>query len=51
MTATVRRALEGSDAPLCAPQGQTAGLGNKETLAPSEDGLAGLGLEDQKWLS
>ena len=35
--------------PLCAPEGQTAGLGNKETRAPSEDGLAGLGWEHQMW--
>ena len=32
---------------LCAPEGQTVGMGNTETRAPIEDGLAGLGLEHQ----
>ena len=30
--------------PLCAPRGQTVGLGQKETLAHIEDGLAELKL-------
>ena len=33
--------------PLCAPRGQTAGMGNTETRAPIEDDLTGPAMEHQ----
>ena len=48
MRASGKRAeVLSGERPQCAPQGQTAGMGDMEHPAPDKDGLAGLGLEHQ----